>query len=321
MNARGPYRGLFGSQNELRYGTDKVVTGFEIRVGLTEEDLPAVAALQAHVRTDLPLARPDVAPWADAIAGRATATAATVAAGSGDLIGAAVALRRDNNWTIELITGEREGVDQAPLTVALLGATCDAVAERGGGAVLYWVEAATEEDTRVAGAAGFEPHRRLEQLRVALPLPHRSDLSTTAFRPGVDDDEWLRVNNRAFHWHPEQGGWTHENLRERMAESWFDPAGFLLHFVGDHLAGFCWTKIHVDTNPPLGEIFVIATDPDHHRTGLGRKLVLTGLDWLHRHGCQLGMLYVEADNAPARELYRSLGFTLHQTDIAYRRVM
>lgn len=300
---------------------DKVVTGFEIKDGLAEESLPAVAALQARVRPDLPLARPDASPWADAIRGSNAAAAATAETSSGELIGSAIALRRDNSWTVELIIGEREEIDRASLTVGLLGAACDGVAARGGGTVQYWVEGATEEDTAIAEAAGFEPHRRLEQMRIGLPLSHQSDLRTVAFRPGIDDDEWLRVNNRAFHWHPDQGGWTKETLEERMAEPWFDPSGFLLYFDGNTLAGFCWTKIHHDTNPPLGEIFVIASDPDHHRTGLGRGLVLAGLDWLHRNGSDVGMLYVEADNVPARRLYLSLGFTVHQTDIAYSRVM
>ena len=129
--------------------------------------------------------------------------------------------------------------------------------------------------------------------------------------PGEDDDAWLAVNNRAFAWHPEQSGWTRSTLDAKVAEPWFDPDGFLLHEIDGELAAFCWTKVHDDTSPPLGEIFVIAVDPAFHGRGLGRELTLAGLDWLSARGLGTAMLYVEADNVPARTMYEQLGFTIH----------
>jgi mycothiol synthase len=159
------------------------------------------------------------------------------------------------------------------------------------------------------------------QLRLALPLPadveRQSDLVLRPFVPVEDEDAWLDVNNRAFHWHPEQGGWDVATLKEREAEPWFDPAGFLLHERDGRLAGFCWTKVHADHAPPLGEIYVIAVDPDFHGLGLGRALVVAGLDSLAERGLRVGMLYVDADNTRAVGLYESLGFTVDHVDRAY----
>jgi mycothiol synthase len=154
-------------------------------------------------------------------------------------------------------------------------------------------------------------------MRRPLPHPDRSAVATRAFVPGVDDVAWLAVNNRAFADHGEQGGWTEATLALRIAEPWFDADGFRLHEVDGRLVGFCWTKVHADTDPPLGEIYAIAVDPDAHGRGLGRELTLAGLDSLADRGIRHANLYVDAANAAAVRVYERLGFTVHRTRSAY----
>ena len=180
-----------------------------------------------------------------------------------------------------------------------------------------WIREVAEGDDDAARHHGFEPYRDLWQLRCELPA-EPSGLSTRAFAL-ADINEFVAVNNRAFHWHPEQGGLTAADVRSRMAEPWFDADGFRLHHRGGRLAGFCWTKVHADHDPPLGEIYVIAVDPDFSGRGLGGPMTLAGLEWLSQRGLTVGMLYVESDNHPANAVYRRIGFEHHHTDRAYRR--
>ncbi|CAN5713383.1 hypothetical protein BH24ACT3_BH24ACT3_18770 [soil metagenome] len=181
----------------------------------------------------------------------------------------------------------------------------------------------TDADDARAAAEGLVARRDLYQMRRPLPVPDdrrgsAPAVSTRAFRPGVDDEVWLGVNNRAFRWHPEQGDWTQADLASRLVEPWFDPEGFRLYEEEGRLVGFCWTKVHADHEPPLGEIFVIAVDPGVHGRGLGRDLTLVGLDWLHARGLTVGMLYVDTTNLAAVRLYENLGFTVHHRDRLYR---
>ncbi len=172
------------------------------------------------------------------------------------------------------------------------------------GPLTWWTARPTA--STIAADAGFVLDRTLLRMGRDLPTDRASHLTTRAFRPGLDEEAWLRVNNRAFADHGEQGGWMPETLASRQAEAWFDPDGFRLYEDDEGLAGFCWTKIHDD--PPSGEIYVIAVDPRAHGRGLGTQLVLAGLDHLTAHGLSTAHLYVDAANSAAVSLYRRLGF-------------
>ena len=151
-----------------------------------------------------------------------------------------------------------------------------------------------------------------------LPLDVAADLSTRPFRVGEDEQAWLEVNNRAFHAHPEQGGWSVDTLRAREKEPWFDPDGFLLHERDGRLAGFCWTKVHADARPAVGRDLRHRRRPrlPRPRASAGRSRS-RGWTTSPGEGITVGMLYVDDDNTAAVSLYESLGFTVHRTDRAY----
>jgi mycothiol synthase len=220
--------------------------------------------------------------------------------------------RIPTGWMVELVD-----VASPDAAIDRLHTALETAAEQGGGLVRLWVRHGDDAARAAAEALGLSEERSLHQLRRPLPVDLPWSLETRPFVVGQDEAAWLDVNNRAFAWHPEQGGWTLTELRERFAEPWFDPEGFLLHEEAGRLLGFCWTKEHRDEEPPLGEIYVIAADPDTGRKGLGTALTLAGLDHLHRRGLDIGMLYVDGGNAKGLAMYDRLGFTVHHTDVAW----
>ncbi|HEX5267504.1 MAG TPA: mycothiol synthase [Acidimicrobiales bacterium] len=258
--------------------------------------------------------------WVDLVHGGRQGFAGLVAweTGHDHPTGYAQVTKGPETWALEYVVDPHHRNDQRTVARAILKAALGLVAQEGGGHVHMWVPRAVEADDELARSFGLERGRELLQMRRPLPLPpEEKGVDTRAFVPGRDEEPWLEVNNRAFSWHPEQGGWDVQTLRDREGEAWFDPAGFLLHERDGRLAGFCWTKIHSDRNPPLGEIYVIAVDPDFQGLRLGRALVVSGLRYLEGRGLETGMLYVDGGNTPAVGLYKDMGFTVDHTDQAY----
>jgi mycothiol synthase len=222
-----------------------------------------------------------------------------------------------DGWDLEVVIDPQHRASGNTVGIDLVRDAIGIAGQEGGGRFQLWVSKPRPDHDEMAAANGLTPTRDLYQMRRPLPVDEPWQLETRPFQPGRDEAAWLVVNNRAFAWHPDQGGWDEATVKAREAENWFDPEGFLLHEENGRLAGFCWTKIHADHDPPLGEIYVIAVDPDWQGTGLGRKLVLAGLDYLAGRGLKVGMLYVDATNQPALKLYIDLGFTIDHIDRAY----
>jgi len=230
--------------------------------------------------------------------------------------------RGNDSWLVDLVVSPHHRYEIADIGPEMLDEATAVIAEQGGGHVHWWVFEPTAMHVTLAAHMGLSPGRTIRQMRVPLP-PEQSltakapTITTAPFRVGVDEDAWLEVNNRAFAEHPEQGGWTRDTLHGRMTQPWFNPNGVLMFHDGDRLAGFCWTKVHLDTKPILGEIYIIAIDPDYAGRGLGKALTIAGLHHLHRVGAPMGMLYVDADNERAVKMYEALGFTTHHVQRAF----
>ncbi|WP_179473645.1 mycothiol synthase [Mycolicibacterium vinylchloridicum] len=202
-----------------------------------------------------------------------------------------------------------------------------AAIDESGAAVRFWAHGTLPAARAVADTLELAVVRELMQMRRTLrdvpDLVVPQGITLRTYRGSVDDAELLRVNNAAFSWHPEQGGWEQSELDERRRETWFDPEGLFLAVDDDTgaLLGFHWTKVHAD-EPGLGEVYVVGVDPAAQGRGLGGALTVVGLHYLaerlgsHERGEV--MLYVEADNTAAVKTYERLGFAVSSVDTAYR---
>ena len=183
--------------------------------------------------------------------------------------------------------------------------------------LLAWAHGDHPASRALSVRYGFDRIRTLLQLRMPLepaaavgPRP----AGITSFQPGQDEADWIELNARVFASHPEQGRLSLDDLDARKSEPWFDAGDFLVaRDESARMIGYNWLKIDGEH----GEIYVLGVGEPGR--GLGRALMLAGLDRLRDRGVTTASLYVEGDNDAAVHLYRSLGFTDYAVDVQYRR--
>jgi mycothiol synthase len=199
-----------------------------------------------------------------------------------------------------------------------------------GSQMRLWAHGDLSAAKKLAEENGFDRIRTVIQMRKDLAdvHTHQHNFEIRTYLPGIDNDEWLALNNQAFGNHPDQGKWSNKDLETRLKESWFDPNGFFVAIEDSKMIGFTWTKIHGghshkhegDTeqhdHDPIGEIYITAVSKPG--VGLGKVLTDTALAYLKRSGLTGAMLYVDSDNQRALHLYKSLGFVESAQDVMYR---
>ena len=204
-----------------------------------------------------------------------------------------------------------------------------------GNKIRLWVHGQQSSTHTLATTHNFEKIRTVLQMSRSLAQIQQlpvidPKISIRSFLPAIDNQPWLELNNLVFKDHPEQGGWGVSDLNHRVNEEWFDEKGFFIAERDNQMIGFTWTKIHgahshdhggnesAHAHPAIGEIYITAISPSFAGGGIGKALTITALNYLKYQGLADVILYVDAENQSAINLYQSLGFKEFGKDLLFK---
>lgn len=105
-----------------------------------------------------------------------------------------------------------------------------------------------------------------------------------------------------------RGDWRRSQADEVRAALADDATNAWVAELDGQVIGFAAARRHGDAE--LGEIWMLAVDPDWQRAGVGTSLTETALRWLRASGCKVAMVETGGDpgHAAARRVYAGIGF-------------
>ncbi len=104
-------------------------------------------------------------------------------------------------------------------------------------------------------------------------------------------------------WRDHQAGAVRDTLANGVATVWVSE-------VGGDVVGFVAAAL--DREPAMGEIWMLAVDPEEQERGVGTALTNHATEWLRESGMKVAMVETGGDpgHAPARRVYDKASYTL-----------
>jgi mycothiol synthase len=158
---------------------------------------------------------------------------------------------------------------------------------------------------------------RLQNRTMNTDLP--SGLTIKAFNAG-QLDRLVDTDNTIFqdHWGAKQR--TPSLFRAQMIETRpHDPKLWLLAWAGDELAGECLCHANHLGEPNDGWVSTLGVRREYRGRGLGRALLVMGLQRLQNQGFDTASLNVDSENTSAVNLYRSVGMDVIRTRLSFEK--
>lgn len=155
------------------------------------------------------------------------------------------------------------------------------------------------------------------------PIPHPRFPAGFQLRlvRGEDEvDELVTLHQEAFG----TQNMTREGRLSIMRNPEYIPELDLLLLAPDGTyTAFCYCSISREANEQSGrnegEIAIIGTRPAYRKQGLGRAMLLSGLQCLKDHGIEMATLGTSSENGSAQSVYTSAGFTIAYRSLWYSR--
>ncbi len=174
---------------------------------------------------------------------------------------------------------------------------------------------------------GFNPIRQFLELRLdvghADGFESRTAVEWRYLQPG-QEDELARLQNRAF---ADAWGYnpnTAETIAFRISQSSSSPRDIVLAYDQGRAVGCCWTGITCEEGTPSvrrGRIHMLGVDPNQRGKGMGRELMVIGINRLRERGLRVAELTVDGENKAACALYESLGFDIQARTLWYEKLI
>jgi mycothiol synthase len=140
-------------------------------------------------------------------------------------------------------------------------------------------------------------------------LPSLADDFVLTGYDGADILPYIDLINTSFADHPTPLRVTREQIEHIHGKPDFDPAAIaILRTAARDMVGFCTTGADRSVDPPVGSINLVGVLREYRGRGLGRWLLIWGIERLRSIGIDTIELSVDAENENAVGLYRSVGF-------------
>ncbi len=158
---------------------------------------------------------------------------------------------------------------------------------------------------------GFQPDRRFLTMGYPLPILQTPQLPNGFQVRSLQSDEiqsWVDLYNESFIDH-----WNHHDISADMVKPWLERPNYnpTLNLVAvspqGTLAAFCYA--HKYPHETEGWIKLLGTRRGFRKMGLGKAMLLAGMQRLQQAGATTVKLGVDADSPTgATKLYESIGF-------------